>query len=185
MLRSLEYADTGGRWSGLLEEGSDSVRHEALTIAYRDRQDQAIAADARARGCATLFDWMEVGLGGGGSTLFLEQWGAVGHPHHPCSKTRLGFSTAEAFCYAPEFGNGFAVPFLAVRRENLAVEAGTAEPDVSDRIARLFPEMMARWRSELLRRGLRSEEHTSELQSLMRISYAVLCLKKKKNHKQN
>src|SRR3546814_10106678 len=30
----------------------------------------------------------------------------------------------------------------------------------------------------------RSEEHTSELQSLMRISYAVFCLKKKKQHKQ-
>src|SRR3546814_1503966 len=31
--------------------------------------------------------------------------------------------------------------------------------------------------------GKRSEEHTSELQSLMRISYAVFCLKKKnKNH---
>src|SRR3546814_1825280 len=28
----------------------------------------------------------------------------------------------------------------------------------------------------------RSEEHTSELQSLMRISYAVFCLKKKKNY---
>src|SRR3546814_1562918 len=31
----------------------------------------------------------------------------------------------------------------------------------------------------------RSEEHTSELQSLMRISYAVFCLKKKKNIKWN
>src|SRR3546814_2153408 len=30
--------------------------------------------------------------------------------------------------------------------------------------------------------GLRSEEHTSELQSLMRISYAVFCLKKKKHN---
>src|SRR3546814_6385351 len=30
----------------------------------------------------------------------------------------------------------------------------------------------------------RSEEHTSELQSLMRISYAVFCLKKKTNNKQ-
>src|SRR3546814_2828160 len=30
------------------------------------------------------------------------------------------------------------------------------------------------------RAGMRSEEHTSELQSLMRISYAVFCLKKKK-----
>src|SRR3546814_3039500 len=32
--------------------------------------------------------------------------------------------------------------------------------------------------------GHRSEEHTSELQSLMRISYAVFCLKKKKQKQQ-
>src|SRR3546814_5653172 len=31
--------------------------------------------------------------------------------------------------------------------------------------------------------GKRSEEHTSELQSLMRISYAVFCLKKKKHNR--
>src|SRR3546814_7354018 len=31
----------------------------------------------------------------------------------------------------------------------------------------------------------RSEEHTSELQSLMRISYAVFCLKTKKKHHRN
>src|SRR3546814_6948940 len=34
------------------------------------------------------------------------------------------------------------------------------------------------------RDSLRSEENTSELQSLMRISYAVFCLKKKKTNKQ-
>src|SRR3546814_2516016 len=33
--------------------------------------------------------------------------------------------------------------------------------------------------------SFRSEEHTSELQSLMRISYAVFCLQKKKNPRQN
>src|SRR3546814_6206747 len=35
-------------------------------------------------------------------------------------------------------------------------------------------------RRQQLRAQARSEEHTSELQSLMRISYAVFCLKKKK-----
>src|SRR3546814_9116856 len=35
----------------------------------------------------------------------------------------------------------------------------------------------------LMLKDKRSEEHTSELQSLMRISYAVFCLKKKKQHK--
>src|SRR3546814_2351002 len=37
----------------------------------------------------------------------------------------------------------------------------------------------------LLHGAQRSEEHTSELQSLMRISYAVFCLKKKKNRTDN
>src|SRR3546814_9387114 len=41
-------------------------------------------------------------------------------------------------------------------------------------------ELMARGFSKPLIAG-RSEEHTSELQSLMRISYAVFCLKKKNN----
>src|SRR3546814_7174176 len=35
-----------------------------------------------------------------------------------------------------------------------------------------------------LREGRRSEEHTSELQSLMRISYAVFCLKQKNRNQQ-
>src|SRR3546814_8786372 len=43
-----------------------------------------------------------------------------------------------------------------------------------------IPESHLRWLSAHLR--LRSEEHTSELQSLMRISYAVFCLKKKNNN---
>src|SRR3546814_2811916 len=39
-------------------------------------------------------------------------------------------------------------------------------------------------RSDSDRWAARSEEHTSELQSLLRISYAVFCLKKKKKKKQ-
>src|SRR3546814_9705711 len=39
------------------------------------------------------------------------------------------------------------------------------------------------WRRSRVCGCRRSEEHTSELQSLMRISYAVFCLKKKKTHK--
>src|SRR3546814_10536595 len=44
----------------------------------------------------------------------------------------------------------------------------------------------ASWRQIILSpTDWRSEEHTSELQSLMRISYAVFCLKKKKKNKHN
>src|SRR3546814_3909069 len=42
------------------------------------------------------------------------------------------------------------------------------------------PPQAQRQRQLALGQPVRSEEHTSELQSLMRISYAVFCLKKKK-----
>src|SRR3546814_5000377 len=54
-----------------------------------------------------------------------------------------------------------------------------------------FRPVLAQWSAtapgtEATRRSSRrSEEHTSELQSLMRISYAVFCLKKKKETKKN
>src|SRR3546814_11736823 len=43
-----------------------------------------------------------------------------------------------------------------------------------------WPRFWRRVAAERGHRNRRSEEHTSELQSLMRISYAVFCLKKKK-----
>src|SRR3546814_7706671 len=60
----------------------------------------------------------------------------------------------------------------AERVERVAFMAGTAHRRVDK--AQIKRGVMAR-----------SEEHTSELQSLMRISYAVFCLKKKKTHKED
>src|SRR3546814_7084850 len=72
-------------------------------------------------------------------------------------------------------------------------------PLVSPSTRRALPHCALRWCDRLLaysgrqlhcplfavwRLGHRSEEHTSELQSLMRISYAVFCLKKKNTQKE-
>src|SRR3546814_3239066 len=61
-------------------------------------------------------------------------------------------------------------------------------PQLRELNERLVDEFVARgggnfYRDLALPMAERSEEHTSELQSLMRHSYAVLCLKKKKNTK--
>src|SRR3546814_1009207 len=50
-----------------------------------------------------------------------------------------------------------------------------------DRFNAMVADYNSRCGSFRYRSGARSEEHTSELQSLMRISYAVFCLKKKKH----
>src|SRR3546814_7854606 len=63
---------------------------------------------------------------------------------------------------------------------------GRANPEVRSGIARRCPSPTAGRGAQPNPHnaccGYRSEEHTSELQSLMRISYAVFCLKKKKKN---
>src|SRR3546814_4189697 len=52
--------------------------------------------------------------------------------------------------------------------------------DIADRFRHFFSSVEEKAVAEHLAGQRRSEEHTSELQSLMRLSYAVFCLKKKK-----
>src|SRR3546814_5556049 len=69
------------------------------------------------------------------------------------------------------------------RRARRGLEQGLERQLVRPRRRVQFHTGDARFRPEgghRLRAKSRSEEHTSELQSLMRISYAVFCLKKKK-----
>src|SRR3546814_6213678 len=71
-----------------------------------------------------------------------------------------------------------------------AVMAGLGEapdglrPKVVELATRHKPRVSWRAAAEFAAAASRSEEHTSELQSLMRISYAVFCLKKKKKTQQ-
>src|SRR3546814_7054421 len=58
----------------------------------------------------------------------------------------------------------------------IALVDGKAKPQIG--VDRIEPLILERIGAQLVEQ--RSEEHTSELQSLMRISYAVFCLKKKK-----
>src|SRR3546814_3896070 len=66
----------------------------------------------------------------------------------------------------------FAPPLI-----QLLIFAFAATLEVSNVGIAVHDQDTGRWSHELVR----SEEHTSELQSLMRSSYAVSCLKKKKN----
>src|SRR3546814_6947692 len=74
------------------------------------------------------------------------------------------------------------LPLLAARRPRLyAGASGYEEAARARRSARLQRRHVPGLERDCGEEPRRSEEHTSELQSLMRISYAVLCLKKKKS----
>src|SRR3546814_8628411 len=91
--------------------------------------------------------------------------------------------------------NDFTEMMIAVSGKQLSVKHISGPVGVRGRNSdnRLIREKLGWAPSKPLREGVgetyrwieRSEEHTSELQSLMRISYAVFCLKKKKTIQQN
>src|SRR3546814_6711834 len=87
--------------------------------------------------------------------------------HTECLRQRAGFS---------------AMVNMAVGNENfldLHAMLGCCSLQPTEIAARIDECALARGRAPQQCAVLRSEEHTSELQSLMRISYAVFCLKKK------
>src|SRR3546814_3169332 len=81
-----------------------------------------------------------------------------------------------AMCLCPAHAD--STPSLSIRQGDRGILvtcfAGCDREDVLRELRRIPI------RQHYSYRDMRSEEHTSELQSLMRISYAVFCLKKKK-----
>src|SRR3546814_1242899 len=87
-------------------------------------------------------------------------------------------ATTEIYTYGHTLSLHDALPICGVEIGDLKVRIG---PDRVRERSRILGELRRAERPHVLDpldRG-RSEEHTSELQSLMRISYAVFCLKKK------
>src|SRR3546814_8339419 len=79
----------------------------------------------------------------------------------------------------PTLFRSWHCPSICLRSESSAARCSAAPSFPSSRPAPGGRDERGRVPSLPSERG-RSEEHTSELQSLMRISYAVFCLKKKK-----
>src|SRR3546814_17045803 len=101
-------------------------------------------------------------------------------------------ATTETYTYVHTLPLHDALPIFTRRRHEARRGTGSAPPagaggarrdsgGVSAVAAGAAPGRGHGSRHRADRRRLRSEEHTSELQSLMRISYAVFCLKKKKH----
>src|SRR3546814_8663751 len=102
--------------------------------------------------------------------------------------------TDTLFPYTTLFRSGRHPLFPRTRARSVAVGGGAAAEGRPHHGGAAHRDLGTAARTEAVRpagarlcadRGRRSEEHTSELQSLMRISYAVFCLKKKKKQRTN
>src|SRR3546814_9099029 len=105
--------------------------------------------------------------------LVHQQVEAIDHGQRPLGR-RIYFGDVEEF----------EIPLLQASAGGVAIGLGRAEQadrlDLGQYAGVVRRGFRARFVELAETGGDRSEEHTSELQSLMRISYAVFCLKKKK-----
>src|SRR3546814_1616714 len=74
--------------------------------------------------------------------------------------------------------------FVAERKEEVAARIGRGETIAGIEVKARQEQRVREMAQDQILQKSRSEEHTSELQSLMRISYAVFCLKKKNNKRE-
>src|SRR3546814_2394169 len=100
------------------------------------------------------------------------EMGTLGHnPHDPASWGMVGINVSTPAGHTLRcIDTRLAYSFAGI----------SAEATVAEKLAAIPPPGT----NPELTKEFRSEEHTSELQSLMRISYAVLCLQKKTINKQ-
>src|SRR3546814_6767079 len=80
-------------------------------------------------------------------------------------------------------GNQPSANFMSRQYELTAERCGWPIEMVREAVLDWIEQRPLEYLNACIYAGVRSEEHTSELQSLMRISYAVFCLNKKKNKK--
>src|SRR3546814_3132277 len=100
-----------------------------------------------------------------------------------CSSDLLRSEAAAAASWSASGADRLATEVPKRRRDSTSSSgsAGMLAKVISGRRPVPVTRMVADRPCTLASAAMRSEEHTSELQSLMRISYAVFCLKKKKN----
>lgn len=138
-------------------EVNDSTKNDALTIAYRKNWNQEILQSAQKQNINELFQWAIKNQTD--PSLFFEQWGSVGHPYHPGSKTKLGFSTKEVLSYSPEFQGGAKISLIAVHNDIMNSVSSYENVENNHWIKTQFPTWYNTWEMKLKEKGFNPKSY--------------------------
>jgi len=134
----------------LLGELDNSVDNDTLCLSHRSAWAPVLRRDAA--GSESFFEWLRERFAGN-PALLLEQWGTLGHPWHPCQKTKLGLSAAEVTAMSPEFGAELGLPVAALHTACAHVETSHSRLDYRQWFAERFTTAWDDWTRALERRG--------------------------------
>jgi len=87
------------------------------------------------------------------AVLFFEQWGCIGHPFHPCHKSKPGLNEEEVLSYSPEFQPQLELLLGALKANTALISSIHNDFNYPNWVAAQFPEEMAHWSDALIARG--------------------------------
>ena len=138
----------------LIRELDNSTENDALSLHYHRQWAGELNAAVRLSGQPNLVAML---MNAGAKdqpnpALLLEQWGTLGHPWHPCYKTKLGLSAQEVVTMSPEFQAKLTLSLAALKLNKAHVAMAFGAGDYRTWFAATFPQHMLAWETALLQR---------------------------------
>jgi len=139
----LEYDN--GKWKKFSQEIDDHLRNALLSSYKSCNLAKRIAQEAVRNQCPDFLRWLEMQKEISDPVIFFEQWASRGHPYHPCSKTKLGFSIEDVLNYSPEFHPEVPIKLAAVRYDYMHIEAMLSGTSYTIWFKENFPDVWEQW----------------------------------------
>ena len=141
------------KWDALIIEVSDHIRNALVTSDYVALFKDKIQQESRTARYKNFLHWLHNKPSITDKTLFFEQFASYGHPHHPCSKTKLGMNTQDIQKFSPEFYPVVMLHIAAVHKKIVHVES-LASNDYANWFAQNYPDTWKQFKQALAHQNL-------------------------------
>ena len=128
------------QWIKLELEIENHINNALFTYQKSFLLAKKIKNESKKLNIAGFLDWLESNSEIKNKQVYIEQWACQGHPLHPCSKTKLGFSLQDVIKYAPEFHSEVKLLLAAVNKNYVHIESLEAGENYSSWFSQTYPE---------------------------------------------
>ncbi len=148
-------------WQLLKNEIQNTLDNDTYCIAYRNHLNDQI----RETKCNSFYEFIhndcfkQLSKKNDDHITFLEQWSSVGHPVHPCYKSKSQMSIQEVLDYSPEFFGTINLKIVAVHDSIFKVQMPTINIDYKSWFAKNFPDCYEIYLEEFVKLNLNPQEY--------------------------
>jgi D-ornithine---citrate ligase len=142
-------------WDRLLKEIKNHTLNSNLSERISKNIKFNIAASAKNMCQQDMLSWVNSNESILDKSVYMEQFVSQGHPTHPCSKTKLGFSKEDAINYSPEFSPIVKILVVAMHKSISGISLSLdIQKSYREWFFDVFPEEYTHWGDALRRNGL-------------------------------